>query len=205
VRRRGPRRAAPRGSARTRRTAVGGSVPRPGPFPLPRRGSTRSGDPDRGRRVVADPMLPRAFDLVVVVAGAAHDPGIAALAALAELLEPGDVRVDAGEGPRLVVRGKGRVTDPSTNDAHGARVADFVRVDPGRGGPLADQRRDREVGQQVAPNLLVDEVWRPRAQDLPRPAQVGLDLLVAELVLPSATRTGRRARGRRRSRGRGCW
>jgi len=33
-------------------------------------------------------MLPRAFDLVVVVAGAAHDPGIAALAALAELLEP---------------------------------------------------------------------------------------------------------------------
>src|SRR5262249_52044199 len=52
------------------------------------------------------------------------------------------------------------------------------------GGCGAGQGADRVVGQQVAPDLLLDQGRGLRAQHPSRAAQVGLELLVARLVLP---------------------
>jgi len=80
--------------------------------------------------------------------------------------------------------GKGRrVSDLAADDAHGAQELDPVGVDVGFGGGPADQRADRVVGQQVAVDLLADRVRLLGSQDLARSAQVGLELLVAGLVL----------------------
>src|ERR1700728_876038 len=80
--------------------------------------------------------------------------------------------------------GKGRVSDPAAQDADGALELDPVRVDAGRGGRCAGQDADRVVGQEVAPDLLLDEVRAAGPQDLPGAAQVRLQLLVTALVLP---------------------
>src|SRR5438132_5657432 len=81
--------------------------------------------------------------------------------------------------------GKSRARGPAPDDADRSLELDPVRVDAGRGGRGADQGADRVVGEQVAPELLPYHVRRFGAQDLPRAAQVGLELLVTGLVFPS--------------------
>jgi hypothetical protein len=39
------------------------------------------------------------------------------------------------------------------------------------------------MDQQPGPDLLMDQLGQPRAQDLPRAAEVGLELVVAGLLL----------------------
>src|SRR5260370_31890198 len=80
--------------------------------------------------------------------------------------------------------GKSRVGDPAADDADGALELDPVRVHAGGGGGLADQGADRVVGEQVAVDLLPDHVRGLRSQHPARPAQVGLELLVAGLNRP---------------------
>src|SRR2546428_14143879 len=81
--------------------------------------------------------------------------------------------------------GKSRASGPAADDADGPFELDPVRVDAGVRGRGADQGADRVVGEQVAPDLLPHHVRGLRAQDLPRAAQVGLELGVPGLVLPS--------------------
>src|SRR5208283_2022467 len=81
--------------------------------------------------------------------------------------------------------GKSRAGGPAADDADGSLELDPVRVDARVRGGGADQGADRVVGEQVAPDLLPHHVRGLRAQDLPRAAQVGLELGVPGLVLPS--------------------
>src|SRR5580700_11371684 len=80
--------------------------------------------------------------------------------------------------------GKGRVSDPAAQDADGAPEFDAIRVDAGGCGCCAGQGADRVVGQEVAPDLLLDEVRDAGPQDLPGAAQVRLELGVAAFMLP---------------------
>jgi hypothetical protein len=80
--------------------------------------------------------------------------------------------------------GKGRVSDPAARDADGALELDPVGVDAGRGGRGAGQGADRVVGQQVAPDLLLDQVRAAGPQDFPGAAQVRFQLGVAALNRP---------------------
>src|SRR3954465_9263476 len=92
--------------------------------------------------------------------------------------------------------GKSRVGDPAADGADGALRLDPVRVDPRRGGGGAGQGADRVMGQQVAPQFLLDHVRRLRPQDLPRAAQERLELRVRALMLPALVIRGRERGGR---------
>src|SRR2546430_7555469 len=81
--------------------------------------------------------------------------------------------------------GKSRARGPAADDADGPFELDPVRVDAGVRGGGADQGADGVVGEQVAPDLLPDHVRGFGAQDLSRAAEVGLELGVPGLVLPS--------------------
>src|ERR1035438_7645636 len=81
--------------------------------------------------------------------------------------------------------GKSRAVGPAADDADGSLELDPVRVDAGRGGGGADQGADGVVGEQVAPDLLPHHVRGFGAQYLPRAAEIGLELPVPGLVLPS--------------------
>src|ERR1700745_3322428 len=61
--------------------------------------------------------------------------------------------------------GKSRVGDPAADGADGPLELDPVGVDAGRRGGGADQGADRVVGQEVAPDLLLDHVRGLGAQD----------------------------------------
>src|SRR6516165_1372947 len=74
--------------------------------------------------------------------------------------------------------GKSRADGPA-DDPEGPGELDPVRVDPGCGGRGAGQGADRVVGQQVAPDLLLDQGRGLRAQHPSRAAQVRLELGVA--------------------------
>src|SRR5579863_5480861 len=91
--------------------------------------------------------------------------------------------------------GKSRADGPA-DDAQGALEPDPVRVDPGAGGGSADQGAERVVGQQVAPDLLLDQVRAPRAEHPAGTAQACLELGVAGLVFPALV-VGARERLRR--------
>src|SRR6516162_4834588 len=96
--------------------------------------------------------------------------------------------MSAATWPRMRRRwsgGKSRVGDPAADGADGPLEPDPVRVDAGRGGGGADQGADRVVGQEVAPDLLLDHVRGLRPQDPPGAAQEGLELRVGGLMLPS--------------------
>src|SRR5450631_1322010 len=81
--------------------------------------------------------------------------------------------------------GKGRRAGAlAADDPDGAQEFHPVGVNVGLGGGPADQGADRMVGEQVAVDLLADHVRAPGPQDPARAAQVGLDLVVAGLVLP---------------------
>src|SRR5712691_1274148 len=80
--------------------------------------------------------------------------------------------------------GKSRADGPA-DDAQGALELDPVRVDPGAGGGGADQGAERVAGQQVAPDLLLDQVRAPRAEHPAGTAQACLELGVAGLVFPA--------------------
>src|SRR5580704_10515122 len=80
--------------------------------------------------------------------------------------------------------GKGRASDPAAHDADGPFELDPVRVDPSAGSRRAGQGADGVVGQQVAVDLLPDQARGLGAQYPAGPAQAGLQLLVAGLVLP---------------------
>src|SRR6266567_4360700 len=92
--------------------------------------------------------------------------------------------------------GKSRASGPAADDADRPLELDPVRVDARVRGGGADQGADRVVGEQVAPDLLLHHVRRFGAQDLSRAAEVGLELLVPGLVLPSFV-IGMREDGRR--------
>src|SRR5215475_3280953 len=79
--------------------------------------------------------------------------------------------------------GESRADGPA-DDAHGALELDPVRVDPGRGSRSTRQGADGVVGQQVAPDLLLDQGRGLRAQHPSRAAQVRLELGVPGLMLP---------------------
>src|SRR5260370_9320453 len=81
--------------------------------------------------------------------------------------------------------GKSRASGPAADDADRPLELDPVRVDADARGRGADQGADRVVGEQVAPDLLPHHVRRLRSEYLPRAAQVGLELGVPGLVLPS--------------------
>jgi hypothetical protein len=74
-------------------------------------------------------MLAGFLDGVVVVAGALDDAGVAALAALVQVLRVSDAGHDTGEGALALVRGKGRAVGPAADDADGALELD-------RSGPM---------------------------------------------------------------------
>src|SRR5215471_19897751 len=78
--------------------------------------------------------------------------------------------------------GKSRADGPA-DDAQGALEPDPVRVDPGAGGGGADQGAERVVGQQVAPDLLLDQLRAAGPQHLARPPQVCLELGISGLML----------------------
>src|SRR3954453_8279198 len=61
---------------------------------------------------------------------------------------------------------------------------DPVRVEIGGRGGLRGQRTDRVVDDQVGPDLLMPQVGQPRAQHPAWAPQMGLELVVAGLVLP---------------------
>src|SRR5260370_9819806 len=82
--------------------------------------------------------------------------------------------------------GKGRASGPAADDADRPLELDPVRAGAGVRGGGADQGADRVVGEQVAPDLLAHHVRRFGAQDLSRAAEVGLELGVPGLVLPSS-------------------
>src|SRR3984893_193075 len=67
--------------------------------------------------------------------------------------------------------GKGRVGDPAAQDADGPLELDAIRVDAGRGGRCAGQGADRVMGQEVAPDFLLDEVRAAGPQYSPGAAQ----------------------------------
>src|SRR6185312_9917686 len=71
----------------------------------------------------------------------------------------------------------GDAQDPGEGDPVGIEVG-------GLGGP-GDQRGQRMVDQEPGPDLLIRQLGQARAQDLSRPAQVGLELVVAGLFLPA--------------------
>ena len=151
------------------------------------------------------------LDAVGVMPSAFDSAGIGTVPApRIEVPGPGDVGHDALPGGPDLVRGKSRAGGPA-RDPHGALEPDPVRVDPGccRGG--ADQGADRVVGQQVAPELLLDQLRAPGAQDLSRAAQVRFQLGVAALVLVRSARSAvlalRPARfsGPRSRTGRAAW
>jgi hypothetical protein len=64
------------------------------------------------------------------------------------------------------------------DDADGPLELHPVWVDAGVRGGGADQGGDRIMGEEVAPDLLLDHVRGLRAQDLSRASQERLDLLV---------------------------
>ena len=134
---------------------------------------------------MAGAVLAGFLDRVVVVAGALDYTGVAALAALVELLGVRDGGHDAGEEALALVRGKSRAGGPAADDADRPFELDPVRVDARVRGGGADQGADRVVGEQVAPDLLLHHVRRFGAQDLSRAAEIGLELGVPGLVLPS--------------------
>src|SRR5712691_4080942 len=78
----------------------------------------------------------------------------------------------------------GRVGGPAADDPDGPLELDPVRVDAGLGGGPADQGRYGVMGQQVAVDLLADHVRALGPQHPARPAQAGLELGVAGLMLP---------------------
>src|ERR1700687_4591395 len=75
---------------------------------------------------------------------------------------------------------------PAADDADRPLELDPVRIGARVRGGGADQGADRVVGEQVAPDLLLHHVRRFGAQDLSRAAEVGLELGVPGLVLPSS-------------------
>jgi hypothetical protein len=106
--------------------------------------------------------------------------------------------------------GKSRADSPA-HDPQGAPELDPVRIDPGVRGGGADQGADRVMGQQVAPDLLLDQFRAPGPQDLSRAAQACLELGVSGLVLVRSARSAvlalRPARfsGPRSRTGRAAW
>src|SRR5271166_2782676 len=82
--------------------------------------------------------------------------------------------------------GKSRARGPAADDADGSLELDPARAGARVRGRGADQGADRVVGEQVAPDLRPHHVRGLRAKDLPGAAQVGLELLVPGLVLPSS-------------------
>ena len=91
--------------------------------------------------------------------------------------------------------GKSRVGDPAADGADGPFRPDPVGVDAGGGGGGAGQGAERVVGQQVAPQFLLDHVRGLRPQDLARAAQERLELRVRGLVLPALLIGRREHRG----------
>src|SRR5438105_15680135 len=71
----------------------------------------------------------------------------------------------------------GDAQDPGEGDPVGVQISSL--------GGLGDQCAERIVDQQPRPDLLVDQLGKLRAQDLPWPAQMGLELVVAGLFLPA--------------------
>src|SRR5258708_5167475 len=66
-----------------------------------------------------------------------------------------------------------------------ARVKAYaVWIDVGGFGRAGDERRDGVVDGEPGPDLLVDQVGQAGAQNLAGSAEVGLELVVAGLMLP---------------------
>src|SRR6187401_2560072 len=96
-------------------------------------------------------------------------------------------------GSRSVQSAGGNVRRPgggAADQAQGLGERDPVRVEIGGRGGLRGQRADRVVDDQVGPDLLMHQVGKPRAQHPTGAAQVGLELVVAGLVLPALMVSG---------------
>jgi hypothetical protein len=154
------------------------------------------GEPDRGWPVVTGRVVFGCLELVPAGAPAFDDAGAGAVADGVEVLFPGHLGHRAGEELLSLLRGKGRADGPA-DDADGLGEADPAGVGPGGRGGVADQGADRPGGQEIAPDLLPDQVRAAGPQDPPRSAQDGLDLRVRGLVLPPGMV------GRAKDRGRG--
>ena len=136
-----------------------------------------------GRASVAGAGVAGSLDAVAVVAGSFDDAGVAALAPFRVGLA-GDLGQDVGQDAVPVLRGETRRTGGGTaGDAQDPDEGDPVGVQVRGLGGAGGQGADRVVDQQPCPDLLVDQVGQLRAKDLARPAQVGLELVVAGLFL----------------------
>src|SRR5690242_6251165 len=90
-------------------------------------------------------------------------------------------------GSRSAQSAGGNVRRPgggTADQAQGLGEGDPIRVEVGGRGGLRGQRADRVMDDQVGPDLLMHQVGQPRAQHPTGAAQVGLELVVAGLVLP---------------------
>ena len=73
----------------------------------------------------------------------------------------------------------------AADQAQGLGEGDPVGVQVGGGGRLRDERADRVVDDQVGPDLLVNQLGQPGAEDLPGAAEVGFELVVTGFLFPS--------------------
>src|SRR6266487_942889 len=73
----------------------------------------------------------------------------------------------------------------AADDPQDAGEADPVGVEVGGLSGSADEHADRVVDDQPGPDLLVDQVGQPGAQDPAWSAEVGLELVVRGLLLPA--------------------